>query len=333
VTVAPSVLVTDARANPVSGVDVRFAVASGGGSVSGASATTDASGIATLGSWILGTAVGENTLTATSDGLTGSPLVFTATAQNAPPTAPVITAPTPGANVLVEGLPSDAFVPTWTPSTDINGDPVTYRWELAADAQFSTLLLSVPTGSDTQVTLTLEAIEQLLLANGVSPGVPITLFHRAVASDGTDEVEGTGSEVILTLGLVGGPPTPPLNVQVQPTTQGLTVSWVAPSDNGGTPIIGYRAEANPSCEVLALADEVPGETGYSCTIGGLDPERDYTVTVTASNAAGESTAVAGSSARPQPVIPVPTLGAWGLLCLMLMMLAAAIPALLRRSSI
>jgi hypothetical protein len=64
------------------------------------------------------------------------------------------------------------------------------------------------------------------------------------------------------------------------------VSWVAPSDN--TPIISYRAEANPSCEVPALADEVPGETAYSCTIGGLDPERDYTVTVTAINAAGKA---------------------------------------------
>jgi hypothetical protein len=110
----------------------------------------------------------------------------------------------------------------------------------------------------------------------------------------------------------------------------LIVSWVAPGDNGGTPIISYRAEANPSCEVVALADEVPSETAYSCTIGGLDPERDYTVTVTATNAAGESTAVAGSSARPQPVIPVPTLGTWALFGLMLLMLIVAMPVLLRR---
>ncbi|MDT8439995.1 MAG: hypothetical protein RQ729_13410, partial [Wenzhouxiangellaceae bacterium] len=101
VAVLPSVIVRDANDNPVEGVSVNFAVASGGGSVTGASATTNASGIATVGSWTLGTAVGENTLTATSDGLTGSPLLFTATAQNAPPTAPVITAPTPGATVLI----------------------------------------------------------------------------------------------------------------------------------------------------------------------------------------------------------------------------------------
>lgn len=96
-----------------------------------------------------------------------------------------------------------------------------------------------------------------------------------------------------------------------------------------TPIISYRAEANPSCEVTALADEVPGETAYSCTIGNLDPERDYTVTVTAINAAGESTAVAAAAARPLPVIPIPTLGTWAMFSLMLLMLLMAMPALLR----
>ena len=79
VATAPSVLVTDAYNNPVSGVAVTFAVASGGGTITGASATTNASGIATVGSWRLGTTAGANTLAATSAGLTGSPVTFTAT--------------------------------------------------------------------------------------------------------------------------------------------------------------------------------------------------------------------------------------------------------------
>ena len=92
-----------------------------------------------------------------------------------------------------------------------------------------------------------------------------------------------------------------MQAQVEPTILGLVVSWVASSDNGGKPMLSYRAEANPSCEVAALANEVPGETAYSCTIGNLDPQRDYTVTVTAINADGESTAVAAAAARPLPV--------------------------------
>ncbi len=53
VATAPSVLVTDARNTPVSGVSVTFAVASGGGSVTLGSATTNINGIATVGSWTL----------------------------------------------------------------------------------------------------------------------------------------------------------------------------------------------------------------------------------------------------------------------------------------
>ncbi len=79
VAVAPSVLVTDAGNNPVANVSVTFAVATGGGSVIGGSATTNASGIASVGSWTLGTTAGTNTLTATSTGLSGSPVTFTAT--------------------------------------------------------------------------------------------------------------------------------------------------------------------------------------------------------------------------------------------------------------
>jgi len=80
VATAPAVLVTDGFGNPVSGVSVTFAAATGGGSVTGGSQTTNGSGIATVGSWTLGTAVGSNTLTATSAGLAGSPLTFSATA-------------------------------------------------------------------------------------------------------------------------------------------------------------------------------------------------------------------------------------------------------------
>jgi adhesin/invasin len=84
VAVAPSALVRDAQNNPVAGVAVTFAIGSGGGSVTGGSATTNASGIATVGKWALGTTAGTNTLAATSTGLAGSPLSFTATGTPGP---------------------------------------------------------------------------------------------------------------------------------------------------------------------------------------------------------------------------------------------------------
>ncbi|MGE0556520.1 MAG: hypothetical protein AB7R55_24100, partial [Gemmatimonadales bacterium] len=83
VSVAPAVRVTSSSGDPISGVAVTFAVASGGGSVSGGSQTTGSDGIATVGGWTLGDAVGPNTLTAsiTATGVTGNPATFTATGE------------------------------------------------------------------------------------------------------------------------------------------------------------------------------------------------------------------------------------------------------------
>ena len=76
----PSVLVRDVSNNPVAGVSVTFAVASGGGSILPvAPGITNASGVAALTSWTLGTIAGANSVTATSGTLVGSPVTFTAT--------------------------------------------------------------------------------------------------------------------------------------------------------------------------------------------------------------------------------------------------------------
>src|SRR3989454_3741738 len=75
----PSVIVKDANGNPVAGVAVTFAVAPGNGTITGGSQTTNASGVATVGSWTLSPTAGQNTLTATSATLSGSPVTFTAT--------------------------------------------------------------------------------------------------------------------------------------------------------------------------------------------------------------------------------------------------------------
>jgi len=66
--ILPAVRLRDALGNPVSGVSVTF-VPTGGG-VTGGNQITDATGLATVGSWTLGTLAGGNTLTATGAGFT-----------------------------------------------------------------------------------------------------------------------------------------------------------------------------------------------------------------------------------------------------------------------
>ena len=90
VSAPPSVKVTDTGNNPIAGVAVTFAVASGGGTVvpaGPATVTTNASGIATATSWTLGPTAGtsNNTVTASAGSLTGSPVTFTASGTAASP--------------------------------------------------------------------------------------------------------------------------------------------------------------------------------------------------------------------------------------------------------
>jgi len=88
VATSPTAQVTDAFGNPKGGISVTFAVASGGGSVSGTSGTnvssttqtTASDGTAKPTAWTLGGAPGINSLTASSTGLAGSPSTFFANA-------------------------------------------------------------------------------------------------------------------------------------------------------------------------------------------------------------------------------------------------------------
>ena len=107
-----------------------------------------------------------------------------------------------------------------------------------------------------------------------------------------------------TVALTGAPLPPPATVPQPPTgvfgTAGnasVAVSWTAPTDDGGSPILEYRATANPggvSC--------TSGATG--CTVTGLANGTGYTFTVTAENAVGIS-APSAPSATVTPTAPPP----------------------------
>jgi glucose/arabinose dehydrogenase len=94
VATAPAVRVLTRDGTPVAGVAVTFSVVSGGGSVSGGSVLTNASGVATVGGWTLGNSVGEQKLSARSPGL--PEVSFSAMA-----------APAPGTGVLERSAGSD----------------------------------------------------------------------------------------------------------------------------------------------------------------------------------------------------------------------------------
>jgi plastocyanin len=83
-----TVLVMDAQGNGKSAVSVTWVVGNGGGSVSSTSPVTGSNGVASV-TRTLGPSAGTHTDTAKVNGLTGSPVVFSATAVTAPLSASV----------------------------------------------------------------------------------------------------------------------------------------------------------------------------------------------------------------------------------------------------
>ncbi len=73
----PSVVVTDAAGNPVSGYAITFVAGPNSGTVSGTSQVTNDAGVATLGGWTLGTAPAQTVSVTTP--LSGGTITFTAT--------------------------------------------------------------------------------------------------------------------------------------------------------------------------------------------------------------------------------------------------------------
>src|SRR5207237_613235 len=116
----PSVIVKDANGNPVAQVAVTFAVAPGPDTTPGGSQTTNASGVATVGSWTLSATAGPNTLTATSTGLSGSPVTFSATGTAG--TAATIAANSATSQTATGGTAGGKPPPASV--KDANGNPV-----------------------------------------------------------------------------------------------------------------------------------------------------------------------------------------------------------------
>ena len=86
-------------------------------------------------------------------------------------------------------------------------------------------------------------------------------------------------------------PNAPTMASVTPADHGAIARWNAPDSDGGSPITGYQATADPggaTCTTTVGVDTDP----LTCVIHGLDPGQTYVVTVQAINAVGTSTASA-----------------------------------------
>jgi hypothetical protein len=210
-----------------------------------------------------------------------TPYTFTVTATNAVPLTSAASSP------------SSSVTPLPAPPTITNATPgdaqVTVTWSAANPAPTNYTVTSSP-GSKTCTTATLSCT-----VTGLTNGTPYTFTATANYSGGTAVSSAFGP---VTPTKAPGPPSPPTAVSATAGNQQASVSWTAPSDNGGSAITGYTVTSSPDGKTCTTAT-------LSCTVTGLTNFTSYTFTVTATNA-GSFTSSASSpsnSVTPLPSAP------------------------------
>jgi adhesin/invasin len=279
VPIAPSVFVGDQYGNAVAGASVSFTVTAGGGSVTGSPATSGADGVATLGSWTLGSTVGTNTLRASV--ATASPAAFTATAtpgaavrltlaagdnQTAEantrvPIRPAVRVTDAGGNA-VAGI-RVSFVPILG-GNFVNPDTASSGADGVAAPSF--WMLGTKTGPNT-MQATAAGLTDTVVFHATATSGPVDADHSGIAAQPDKITTSTTSRIYVIARSAILNPVSGATVVFEATGSGNTiVQPSAPTDSAG------YAEGQFSSTVL-------GQKIVSATINGIRITPTWTVTV------------------------------------------------------
>ncbi len=265
-----------------------------GYTVTSADSTTPANGGQTC-SWSSGP------LTCTVTGLTnGDSYTFTVTATNSVGTGPASAASNPVTPATLPGAPTigtatrgntQATV-TWSAPADDGGSVITGYTVTAADSTTPANGGQTCAWSSGPLTCTV---------TGLTNGDGYTFTVTAANSVGTGPASAASNAV--TPAAVPGAPTIGTATRANASA---TVAWMAPADDGGSPVTGYTVTAADSTTPANGGQTCAWSSGpLTCTVTGLTNGDSYTFTVTATNSVGTGPASAASN----PVTPATLPGA------------------------
>ena len=301
----PAVKVTDAFGNAVEGFAITFAIASGGGTVTGAAATTNASGVATVGSWTLGTTAGPNTLTASGAGLTPASVTFSATGGVGAPTAVVAFA----GNNQTATAGGPVSTPPAVKVTDANGNPVTgFTVVFGVGAGSGTVTGSTAVTDASGIAVVASWVlgptpgaQTLVATAGTLSGSPVTFTATAVAPVPARVVYNGGDGQAVQVG--SAVPTIPsvrvvdaAGIGVPGFTVVFNVTDGGGSVTGGNTVTNVNGFASPTAWILG---ENPGTNTLIATAGTLEGNP---VTFNATGLANPPVAIAIFAGDQQTVI-------------------------------
>lgn len=172
---------------------------------------------------------------------------------DAPPTVPTITAPADGTAVTIAGDAHTPFRVTWHGAADPNGEPVTYTWQLAFEANFTTPILEIDVSEGPGLNLDYGTLYTLLTTHGVMEGSTVQLYHRTLAHAGRLTTASDPCALTVTLGFV--------NVAIEqhpslPRRIRLHGNYPNPFNPSTQLVFDLPAPASVSAELIDLAGRV-----------------------------------------------------------------------------
>jgi hypothetical protein len=154
-------------------------------------------------------------------------------------------------------------------------------------------------GATAQTPVTVNAPATSKTITGLTGGTSYTFTVAAVNEAGAGPESSPSNAVTPTTATVPGSPT---SVAATAGPLSATVTWKAPSSDGGSPITGYRI--TPYIGANAQAPVTAAASATSATVSGLSGGTTYTFTAIAVNAVGPSPESAASNAvTPTTVSP------------------------------
>ena len=213
-------------------------------------------------------AVGAGVLGGTSNVATGTP-------EPTPPGSPTGLELASGDQQL-----SVSFVP---PSDD--GGSLVSNYEYSVDDGVSWVAVDPPSTSSP------------LTISGLENGTPYTVRLRALNSAGV----GTASDSAVATPMTT--PGAPTGLALTPGDQQLSVSFVPPSDDGGSPISNFEYSVDDGVSWVVVD---PPSTSSPLTISGLQDRTPYTVRLRAVNSVGEGAPSSSATATTIVAPGVPT---------------------------
>ncbi|MBK8056859.1 MAG: hypothetical protein IPK33_02950 [Gemmatimonadetes bacterium] len=304
VSVPPAVRVSDAQGRPVLGSLVLFAVTQGGGT-SGDSARTNATGLATVGGWILGPTAGANTLQATVTGVVGA-VTFSANGVAGPAAKLAANPPLTQSAVASTAVASPPSVRV----TDQYGNLVTAATPVTFTAKSGSTLPASPATVNTVggiATLTrwtlgpLQGVNTLVARSaGLPPDSVVFTARGTQLPDTVRFVAGAGQSAPA-----GTPVAVPPRVKVVDAlgnpVEGVWVRFTATGPGTGAMVAPDSLETNAQGEATVTGWSL-GRTAGTNTLAAAvrkDATTTRTATLTATGVPGTAVKLAANSSTSQ----------------------------------